>query len=283
MKKTMMIALLALSFQAFSATKLEEATSLFDQRGEDRNFAKQSAEMFKELANSATDKQTKAQMKVSESRAYYFFGRTALNKNDKKSIYVMGYEAATTAINLLQGTGLNKDLAYAHYYYAINLGKWGEANGALSSLGKWPELRSQLDIIDSLGEEAKAIESYGSMRTRGRALHKLPFSSKSEALKNLKFSFENSFADGFDMSASTTTTLYYLDILVKTNSDADTFCEVYEMMLDLADLDDEELKEELTDLNPALVPEGMIEVRQFTSGAIFEEDVHGYADNKCDL
>lgn len=282
MKKIILIALFTLSFQALSATKLE-ANELYDQRGEDRNFAKQAADMFNQLATQESDKLTKAQMKVSESRALYFYGRTAATKNEKKDIYVMGYSAATEAINLLTGTNFNTDLAYAHYYYAANLGKWGEANGALASLGKWPELKAQLDIIDSLGEEAKAIESYGSMRTRGRALHKLPFGNKKEALKYLKFSFDNSIADDFDMSASTTTTLYYLDILVKTNADEDTFCDVYEMMLDLADLDDEDLKEELTDLNPDLVPEAMIEVRQFTSGEIFEEDVHGYASNKCGL
>jgi hypothetical protein len=290
MKRLSMLAVLAVSLPALAVLKFEKADSIFDKRGEDRNNAQIAAGMFGTLAKSEADVLVKAQAKVRESRAFYYLGRTTEKKSEKKALYTKGYKAANEAVALLSAKpGVAKkdsyktDLAHAHYYYAANLGKWGKANGKLSSLGKWPELRSNLDMIDGLGPEAQALENYGSMRVRGRALHELPFGDKNEALRLIKHSFENSMPEGFDMSASTTTTIYYLDILAKTNTDVDTFCEVYEMMLDLSEMDDEELKEELTDLNPNLVPEGMIEVRQFGNGEGFVEDVQKYADRKCDL
>jgi len=292
MRNLSTLAVLAVSLPVLANVQFDQAMEVFAKRGEDRKFAEQSATMFKNSAAKEKDVLVKARMKVAESRAYYFVGRTATNKNEIKKAYENGYNSAQEGINLLstkpgvaKSAAYKTDLAHAHYYYAANLGKWGEANGILTSLGKWGELEKNLDIIDSLGDEAQALESYGSMRTRGRALQKLPFGDKNEALKLLKYSFDNSQPEGFDMSSSTTTTLYYLDILVKTNADEDTFCEVYEMMLDLADMDDEELKEELTELNPDLVPEGMIEVRQFSTGEIFQKasDVEKYVDRKCDL
>lgn len=285
MKSLSMLALVALSLPTIANVQFDKAMAVFAKRGEDRQFAAQAAQMFNSSAASERTTLTKAKMKVGESRAYYFLGRTAGNKNEVKAAYEKGYNTALEAVAMLStgDAAFEKDLAMAHYYYAANLGKWGEANGVFSSLAKWPILRESLDVIDSLSENAQSIESYGAKRTRGRALHKLPFGDKNEALKLLKYSFENSRPAGFDMSASTSTTLYYLDILVKTNSDVDTFCEVYEMVLDLSDMDDEELKEELTDLNPNLVPEGMIEIRQFGKGEGFFEKVGKYADKKCDL
>ena len=49
-------------------------------------------------------------------------------------------------------------LANAHYFYAINLARWGNANGISASIGKLPELMQNLDLVNKLDE---TVEDFG--------------------------------------------------------------------------------------------------------------------------
>jgi hypothetical protein len=283
-KKSLVLGLLlGLSTSAYSAS-LEEAQALFNQRGNSKaevQNAQKAADMVAGLDTSSRSDSEKALLNMKFAEFTYFVGTRTSGKNKKKAIHEKGYTAAKKAINLLsadkgkspklaENTSL---LAEAHYFYAINLGKWGEANGVLSSLSKWPELERHLDMIDGLD---KTVQDYGSNRTRSRALHKLPFGSKDDAEALLQEAFENTFNEDFGLSRNSTTVFYYLDILVKNNK-AEKFCEVADAFYELSDLDDEELLE----YNADKLPETLFDLNNFVEGKEFEEKVDKYYDRNC--
>ncbi|MBT6326928.1 MAG: hypothetical protein HOJ35_13250 [Bdellovibrionales bacterium] len=270
-----------LSFSSFA----DEASDLFAKRGlsRDGKAALEAADLVKTLAAASTSKEEKAGYKSREAEYIYFYGTRLTSKDAKKKFHIRGYEAALASIKLLAKDSEGKvptapsnkvPLAKAHYFYAINLGKWAEANGVLSSLSRWPELKGHLNIIDSLD---KSVEEYGSARVRARALQKLPFGSNSDARKLLKEAFNKTLSDMIELSRNATTVSYYLDILAATGDDDDTFCEVYEMFLELSDFSDEELLE----YNGQKLPETKKEIENFLKGKGFEEDVKKYFDRNC--
>lgn len=258
-----------------NAATIEEAKDLFEKRGENASNAELAANLFNSLAKSASSPKEKAILKTKEAQALYYFGGFQPNDSKKKEVYNKGVEAAKDAFSILD---TNKDAtktekAEAHYFFAINLGKWAEANGVLASLSRWPELKEQLDIIDSLD---KSVEDYGSLRTRARALHKLPFGDKSEAEKILETAATNTMNETFGIGNNTTANLYYLDILAK-NRKTEKFCEVFAGMEELSKASDEELKE----FNPHKLPETKNDIKNFIDNKGFEEDVKKFADRNC--
>ncbi len=269
MKKYLACLSLAVSLSINAAT-IEEAKDLFEKRGENAANAEQAANLFNSLSKTASSPKEKALLKTKEAQALYYFGGF-----QPKEIYNKGVEAAKDAFTILDA---NKDAskterAEAHYFYAINLGKWAEANGVLASLSRWPELKDQLDIIDSLD---KSVEDYGSLRTRARALHKLPFGDKSEAEKILETAANDTMNETFGIGNNTTANLYYLDILAK-NRKSEKFCEVFSAMEELSKANDEELKE----FNPAKLPETKNDLKNFKDNKGFEEDIKKFADRNC--
>jgi len=282
MKKCLgLLFVVALSFSSFAN---EQTDSLFAQRGQGTEFAQQAADLARDLARNEVNPVEKALLKTSEAEAIYFVGQRVSSKDAKKELHTRGFEAAREAIALLAKSKNGKEaksdelktpLARAHYFFAINLGKWGEANGVLSSLSRWPELRDHLDMIDGLD---KTVEDYGSSRTRGRAYHKLPFASKDDAEKVLAEAFENTLADGIELSKNSTTVFYYLDILVKTGNNPSKFCEVYKLYTELSTFSDDELAELY---NAKKVPETKTDLKNFLENKEFEENVAKYNRNNC--
>lgn len=274
MKKYLACVSIALAVTV-NATTIEEARDLFNKRGENAANAELSANLYNSLSKNATSNKEKAILKTKESQALYYFGGFQSSDNKKKEVYNKGVEAAKEAFTIL---GANKEAtkterAEAHYFYAINLGKWAEANGVLASLSRWPELKEQLDIIDSLD---KSVEEYGSLRTRARVLHKLPFGDKADAEKLLEQAASLTMNETFGIGNNTTANLYYLDILAK-NRKAEKFCEVYAGMEELSKASDEELKE----FNPEKLPETKNDIKNFKENKGFEEDVKKFADRNC--
>ena len=270
-----------------AANTVEEARGLYAQRGANKDNALKASEIYKSLADGTTDKLQIAEYKTLQAQALYFYaGRTGSDSKEEK-FHKIGFEAADVAVVLLSkegtkfgATAKNSDLktalATAHYFSAINMGKWAEARGILASLGQWGNMKKHLEAVVA---NDKTVESYGAHRTFGRAYMKLPFThggSKKKSEKYLKEAYEATFSEDFGTAENTTTTAYYLDILVARNK-ADTFCDVYYGMDELTQFSDEELEE----LNPGMVPEAKTDIKKFLSGDDYEEDVLDYAAEKC--
>ncbi|OFZ17209.1 MAG: hypothetical protein A2X86_01800 [Bdellovibrionales bacterium GWA2_49_15] len=261
---------------AYGAYANEEAAQLWTKRGESKENALKAANIVRDLGASEQNTALKADLKTREAEYIYYVGVREGSKDAKKKAHERGQDAAQVAVNLMANAKTPDGkiaLARANYFFAINLGKWGEANGVLSSLGRWGELRDRLDVIDSLD---KTVEDYGSLRTRARAFHKLPFGDKKEAEALLAEASENTLADGFKISRNSTTVFFYLDILAK-NSNAKKFCEVYKEFKGLAEVSDEELAE----YNAVRVPETKTDLENFIANRDFESDVKKYAVEKC--
>ncbi len=264
----------ALLSTTLSAATIEEAGDLFLKRAENAKNAELAATMFKELAASASSPVAKALLKTREAQAIYYVGSIKTTDAEKKDAHKRGMEASLEASALIDPTTASKtEKALAHYFYVINLGKWAEANGVLSSLGKWGEMKDQLDTIDSLDS---SVDDYGPLRTRARALHKLPFGDKNESEKLLALAVEKTFSEKFNQSTNTTNSVYYLDILAK-NRNTDKFCELFNSLNDLSAASDEELLE----LNPNKLPETKSDLKKFKENKGFEEDVKKFADRNC--
>ncbi|MBI2520490.1 MAG: hypothetical protein HYV97_08730 [Bdellovibrio sp.] len=272
--KKQLLSLAIGAVMAVGAYANEEAAQLWSQRGESKENALKAANMVRDLSGTEQNVAVKADLKTREAEYIYYVGVREGSKDAKKKAHERGQEAAQAAVKLLANAADAKTaLARANYFYAINLGKWGEANGVLSSLGRWPELRDRLDVIDSLD---KTVEDYGSLRTRARAFHKLPFGDKKEAEALLDEASENTLADDYKISRNSTTVFFYLDILVQ-NKNAKKFCEVYKEFKKLS----QGTEEDLVAYNALRVPETKTDLQNFVENRDFETDVKKYASEKC--
>lgn len=284
----MIISSLLFSLNSF-ANDEATATALYQARGENLQNSLDAANMFASLAaQKQNDEAEYARLKLAETRSMYYYGRAQTTNNNKKKYHKLGYESAQIVINQLSvSMGVAKQdtykemLASAHYFYASHLGQWASANGKLASLFRYNELISHLDAMKAFGPVGQSSEYFGEARVRGRVMHRHPGKSNDTAYQNIKSSYENSFVEDFGLSASTTTAMFYIDILATTNKDPATFCEVYDVLDELAELDDQELKEELEFLNPDLVPEGMIDIQNFRDKSDFEAKVDVYYNRNC--
>ena len=254
--KTVILGLM-LSLGAHAATSTD-ADTLYANRGVDFKNALQAADLYKAAAEGSRSNKDLVDNKIAESMALYFYGNKVNSKETKKTIFTRAYKSAQTAIakaSASKGTpaeGFTKtDLAKAHYFYAINLARWGNANGISASIGKLPELMDNLELVNKLDE---SVEEFGSLRTSGRVRFKVPAAlarlrglsnfSTEDALDDLFNAFDNSIitveeAD-VETSSNTTTTVYLLDVLADLGERGD-FCEIFSGMKALSTLSDEVL------------------------------------------
>ena len=254
--KTWLIGLM-ISAQAMAVTSTD-ADQLFAKRGEDFKNALAAANLYKTAAEGSRSNNDLVDNKIGESSALYYYGNKVATKAEKISTFVRAYEAAQLAITKASASkgvpaaGFTKtDLAKAHYFYAINLARWGNANGITSSIGKLPELMENLELVNTLDE---SVEEYGSLRTSGRVRFKVPSAlarlrglsnfSTEDALEDLFNAYDNSRitveeAD-VETAANTTTTIYLLDVLANLGERGD-FCEIFSGMRELSKLSDEVL------------------------------------------
>jgi hypothetical protein len=120
------------------------------------------------------------------SRCNYWLGQHAEDKDTKISFFQIAMDTATAA------KGISDDYAEAYYFYGVALGRWAEANGVTSSLGRKDELmQSMKDAkVRTTRQDLKGevIDGMGPDRILGRTYYKLPFfagGSRSESLKYL--------------------------------------------------------------------------------------------------
>ncbi len=195
---------------------------------------------YDKAAQAAATPLLKAQYLIKESASYYFVGDATSDTAGKITAFLKGEGIAdqaakilgnnidvpsvqTPALNALKASLKPEELGLlgdALYYRAINLGQWGQANGVISSLSKWGELRHNLEIIDTLG--LTAIHDYGSSRVLGRAYTKLPSLAGGDykkALKLLSNAVSKTLVPGQIYSRDGYNNIYYADVLHELGND----------------------------------------------------------------
>ncbi len=260
MKRLILLCMMMLSLPAMSAS-LEEAQALFAKRGENPNFALQAADMYRSLATQTRDQEVQAEMKLFEAQAIYFsaYKMPASPKNPKLAAFERGYEAANLAVTYFARTGNKTSEAKSLYWYGSNLGKWGETNGVLASLRKWPELKEKTLRIRQLDP---TVYDYGANRILGKAYLSVPFESNEEGLAFLQESFDQTLvtipSEDMTISRNPVNNSYLLDAYMNRNRVAQ-FCPLFENFDDYL-FAGEELWSEIS---PDLIPETYIEQDKF--------------------
>ena len=201
-----------MSLTVFAIT-VEEADLLYADRGTDVANAQEAAKIYEQLATESRDNYTKALMLYKESEAIYYVGTNIEGywpieikgvaetpddlKKDRKAIHDSAVEKIKNAIPLFAGMPESPEkielLAKVTYIYGSNLGKWGENNGPLSSLAKWPELKAKM--LEILKMKQAHIADFGAYRVLGRAYLKLPRiagGSNDQSLRYLQMAYDGS-------------------------------------------------------------------------------------------
>ncbi len=177
MKKFAALSALVLSVAA-PAFAADDAKSLYEravQAYEARADLVRNDEVIQLLEDAKklpADTDLKYNILVLQSRAVYWKGINSKSNDDKKVLFLRAHDLA------LDATKESDDYAEGHYFAAIALGRWGEANGVLASLQKAPVLldlcRKAQERVTMDGELGETVDSYGPSRTLGRVYFKLP-------------------------------------------------------------------------------------------------------------
>ena len=230
-----------------------------------------------ELANKAYPTPADADVKIAMAEDYYFYGsRCVSTDSEKMDWHSKGLEAAVEAATLLSGTGNSEALGAAHYYSAVNLSKWGLANGLLASFGRWGEVEDFLEVL--LQTDAEAFD-YGVYRVWGRGEYKHPFGSYDKSEEYLREAYTKTLHPELGTSINLLNTLYYLDTLREQEND-DEFCTVYDDFSTLMPF----TQEKANQLNPERALENLLDMKMFDNPPRDEdwiEDVKDYADINC--
>jgi len=245
----------ALVQKAASAYKARE----FDAAGIAQ--AQTAADAYGEAANAERDTKKQAVLLTRQAEVLHFLGTAYSTKGEKIKYHLAGLAAADKALlafgvsdvqnakaadlrSKLSAEDL-KMLADALYNRGINLGQWGSANGVSESLGRWPELRANMQLVIDIGHEE--IASFGPARVIGRGFHQIPGflgGSNREARKYLQPAFQKTLATGQIYSTHGSNNLFYAELLRDTNK-ADEGKAILEAFV----------KADASTLNPELAPE----------------------------
>ena len=246
MMKTLVLAAFALvSVTAQAATTQELETQAaaaygardYSQAG--RASCAQAVQLYGQLVAQATDNAAKAKYSVQQAGASFFLGDSAQDNNEKIQKFTDGMNESKLTLSLNGITDVKKVtdadianitkrastevqvIAEGLYVYGINLGQWGQANGVMQSLDKWPELRTTMELITKIG--AKTLHEYGAYRTLGRGYFKIPAllgGDVAKAQKYLSTAVTGSLAPGQVYSVNGYNNLFYVDLLKDQGQDA---------------------------------------------------------------
>lgn len=193
--------------------------------------SQEAADLYAQAAKSATDKKTQNLALVGQSEALYFVGAANTAAEVKIEKHLAGLEIADSVV---KAYGINDvtnvpaaDLARlkalpadelalvgeALYFRGTNLGQWGNANGVMESLGRWPELRSTMEVIVNLG--VFGAHEYGAYRVLGRGYFKVPGlfgGSNKQAEKYLSAAVKYTLAPGQVFSMNGYNNLYIAEL-----------------------------------------------------------------------
>ncbi len=179
---------------AVAQAKFEEGKALFAQRTADLATINQALSVLAAAEAEAQDKELKYDILVLACRALYFQGTHTEGKDNKKRIHDAGQKKCDAA------EAVTQDYSESAYFAAINLARWGQANGIVSSLFQVPTLKKYLAAAKDPsrttrdGKDAESVDGYGPYRTEGRMLQELPAlfgGSHAESVKSLQYAVKN--------------------------------------------------------------------------------------------
>lgn len=253
--KTLMLGLIATLFSFAATANYQTAEELYKLRGENVQNAYKAYELYLDMAKTEPSEDVKAQNFWQASQAVFFVGERATDNTEKKKFHTQGFEAAAQGVAILQPkwdslSEVQKEiLANSYYWYGGNLGKWGEANGIASSLGRWPELQNNMKNIIAL--KMQHVQDYGAFRILGRAFYKLPFplGSNKKAYSYLEKACEETKHPKYGISKNALNVVYFANIMIATGY-ADDAKKMLKTLVDIKDLND---------YNPDRIPETKVE------------------------
>ncbi len=195
--------------------------------------SQEAADLYAQAAKAATENKTRYLALVGQSEALYFVGAANSAAEVKIEKHLAGLEIADSVV---KAYGINDvsavstaDIARlkalpadelalvgeALYYRGTNLGQWGNANGVMESLGRWPELRSTMEVIVNL--DVFGAHEYGAYRVLGRGYFKVPGlfgGSNKQAEKYLSAALKYTLAPGQVFSTNGYNNLYVAELYV---------------------------------------------------------------------
>lgn len=201
--------------------------------------AQAAADIYTELLTATADETAQIPLLIGQSEALYFVGDASADNKTKILKHDLGYKAADKASQLLGVKNVKsvpaadlaklkalpedqkKLLADALYNRGINLAKWGQANGAMTSLSRWPELEANMLLLEKLGVEA--THDYGAYRTLGKVyavLPKIAGGSLTKAIAYFDKAVSQTLAPNATYSRNGYNNVFYADALDK-NGDTD--------------------------------------------------------------
>jgi hypothetical protein len=241
------ILLLSLLFAATSvaddgheAAPISLAREAYAQRSVTSTVALVAAEQALNAAIAALPDAARYDALLLDSRMLYFIGMHTADEAKKKTVFLGGRQSADAA------EAIDARYADSAYYAAINLARWGEANGVFSSLKAVPAVKTYLAATMSRttedGKPGDSIDGAGPHRLMGRLYDKLPGmfgGSRSKSLVELRKATE--------MAPETALNTVYLAATLLEGSDAEK-AEARQRL-------DALLKKDPKTLKPAAIPE----------------------------
>jgi len=120
---------------------IAKGEDLYLARSESLDFAKKAIDTW-ERALVADPESEEALIRI--AKAYYYLGRYTLSEQDKEALFDKGRRYGERAVKA------DAKNAGAHYWLAVNMGKWGEVRGLLKSLSQVKPMRDHLEAARSI-------------------------------------------------------------------------------------------------------------------------------------
>lgn len=249
MKALLVAALVAVSGSLAHAATAADLEAQAQKAYEGRDYsqagtasAQQASNLFGQAVALTTDASKKGELIVRQAASCFFVGDSSPDNNTKITQHWNGYviakavyegapygikdvtQVADVDVQRLQKLAPDqlKLLAEALYVAGINLGQWGQANGIMESLNRWPELKASMELIVKIG--AKTVHEYGAYRTLGRGLFKIPGilgGDVAKATKYLQAAVQGTLVPGLSCSTNGYNNLFYADVLKDAGKDAE--------------------------------------------------------------
>ena len=226
------IALTLVSTAHADANKANQAQDFFNKRDYNAagiNNAREAARLYAEAAAGTADKTLKIKYLTAQSESLYFVGAATEDSATKIDVHTKGIAAGDQAIKLI-GLVTNamdkvtdaqvapfkgsKELAEALYQRGANLGAWGQANGVVQSLSKWPDLKRSMELMEVIGMVDH--RDFGGYRVIGRGLFKIPSLMGGDIPKSVRLlstAFTKTKPANQTVSRSGFNNLYYAEVL----------------------------------------------------------------------
>ena len=135
------LVLLLTPFPAPAESSIEEVRALITNYHEDVTRLDRARDLMEKLLK--TDSQVEGMIVL--SRIYFMWGDVRAKDDDEKlAAYDRGREVGKRAVEMAPKN------PEAHFWYAVNTGRWGTTKGVLRSLFLLPTLREEVDIILTL-------------------------------------------------------------------------------------------------------------------------------------